>query len=616
MHRTLTILLSIALLMVFAGCSSDSSSMGVGDAADVAAGDISGEVADNPSVDVPAAEVEDVTPGDVQPDSDIATPEDVPEQDLQPEDLPPDLPADLPPDAEDVAADETPDPDVQGECQEPAECEVLHGAAGLCKGWECADGSCATIPADQGAACDDGDVCTVTDSCNATGMCVGVPDDCDDSNICTVDSCVAEVGCAYEPVPPEACEDADGAPGTKTCADNEWGECEPFPVCDFKVNGWETGTVNPYIFPAREGKFYVSYVAKEDLEDGANLKLAWVDPGTCTVTEGPFTVNTTPGAVYYWGGQFAASDGVGNFYAVWEAGSGTGMEIAFAASESGTEFDPPTEVVSVSDNGSDPSLALLGSGQVVGMWTGFIDSDAPAGFEYDPFVTVNTDVFGGGGFSTATQVVATPIQDDQTAIVADPEGNIYAAWESFQDGTDLGGNVYVAMSQDGGATFGPKVKVNDVASKANVGKGQWMAFGNGNLYIVWSDSRDDYEGDVFLDVAPGGTINFGIDIMVNDNTYRYQEDPSVVVGEGDLCNGSVYVVWQDLRSNSSYDIYGAKSSDAGLSFEANQMMNPVQEGDQMNPAVGVDMSCVVGTAWRDSTTNNKFDIKATFLPLW
>lgn len=52
------------------------------------------------------------------------------------------------------------------------------------------------------------------------------------------------------------------------------------------------------------------------------------------------------------------------------------------------------------------------------------------------------------------------------------------------------------------------------------------------------------------------------------------------------------VVWQDLRSNNSYDIYGAKSSDAGLSFEANQMMNPTQEGDQMNP------------------------IKATFLPLW
>ncbi len=388
--------------------------------------------------------------------------------------------------------------------------------------------------------------------------------------------------------------------------DGVWSECVIPELCDIKVNTNSTGTVNPFIFPARDGQFYVSYVASED--EGGNMKLAWLDPTTCEVTEGPFTVNDILGGAYYWGAQWALSDGNGNFYAVWEAKSGVG-ELGFAASESGTSFLPAIEAVSTSQNGSDPTMTVQGPGHVYIAWTGY------DGNQYDPYFTTNSDVFGDNTFAPAVKVHSSPVQDDQIALAVDPEGNIYLAWQSFNDGTPAGGNMYVSKSTDEGVSWTDPVQVNDVAQKANVGKATFLAWGAGRLHIVWSDDRDDSEGDVYYDSSADG-INFGTDVLVNDSTYRYQEDPSIMVGAGTACAGTIYVVWQDLRSNSSYDIYGTRSTDGGATFEANIAVTPTTEGDQMNPALAVDDTCKVGVSWRDSTTNNKFDIRASFVNGW
>jgi hypothetical protein len=376
--------------------------------------------------------------------------------------------------------------------------------------------------------------------------------------------------------------------------------------CQFQVNTNASGTVNPYVFPARNGLFYVTYVASED--QGGNMKLAWVDPVACTTVKGPFTVNSTPGGVYYWGAQWARSDDAGNFYAVWED-TDAGFVPTFAYSESGDVFGPSAGVLSTSENGTYPTLAVVEPGHALVAWTGL------NGSQYDIFLTANTNVFGGGAWAPAVQVNNTKMQDDSTAVVTDTLGNVYVGWESFQDGSPEGGNVYVARSTDGGKTFGAAVKVNDVASKANVGIGTFLAWGGGRLYVVWSDTRTDWEGDIYLDSSADG-VTFGNDVLVNDNTYRYQEDPSVVVGQGGACSGHVYIVWQDLRSNKDYDIYGTYSADNGQTFLANQAATLETDDDQMNPAISVDASCMIGVTWREAVTNPSFDIYAAFYPTW
>jgi hypothetical protein len=573
-----------------------------------------------------AAENETIVGLDVLPGPDLADdllsdraepPEDAPGTDTPAPDLdvvmpddtaPPDVPVDTVPE---VATDTA--PEVTVECVDPAGCLAIHGAPAACQAWECVDGSCVEEASDAGTSCEDDDPCTVDDTCDGSGACQPGPQDpCDDGNLCTEDSCVPGIGCQYAQVPPQPCTDGNGDPGISTCSGGAWSDCVGSPPCDILVNTGTDGTVNPYIFQAREGKFYVSFV--ENTPGGADLKLAWLDPATCQITQGPFTVNDPADSVYYWGSQAAVSDAAGNFYAVWEASSGMG-EIGFASSESGIDFGPAIEAVSTSENGQYPVLAAPSPGTVYVAWSGFIDSAAPAGFEYDPFVTSNADVFGGGTFSPAVQVAATALQDDSVALVVSPDGDVYVAWESYQDDSDLGGNIYVAKSVDGGLTFGAAVQVNDVNTHASVGKSTFMAWGEGALHLVWSDTRDDSEGDVYYDQA-GPSLDFGVDIMVNDDTYRYQEDPSVAVGDGGACDGTVYVVWQDLRSNDGYDIYGARRVAGAPGFDANVLINPGTDEDQMNPALGVDPDCVVGVTWRDNATNTKFDIRATFLPLW
>jgi hypothetical protein len=515
---------------------------------------------------------------------------------------------------EDIMADTTLDttdedvvPDVPGQCDDAADCLTSFGGAPMCYEWACNQASCIEVPLVQGTECDDGDVCTAAGACDGAGICQsGAPLDCDDNEFCTDDTCQVGVGCQSTWKAPQVCTDGNGDQGVQECQDGAWGDCVVPELCDIKVNTNATGTVNPFIFPAREGQFYVSYVASED--DGGNMKLAWVDPKTCSVTEGPNTVNDVLGGVYYWGAQWALSDGNGNFYAIWEAKSGLG-ELGFAASESGTAFLPSIEAVSTSKNGSDPTMTVQGTGQVYVAWTGY------DGNQYDPYFTANGDVFGANTFTPAVKVHSSPVQDDQIALAVADDGTIFLAWQSFSDGTPAGGNMYVAKSTDDGVTWSNPVQVNDVAQKANVGKATFLAWGNGKLHIVWSDERDDSEGDVYYDSSVDG-VTFGTDVLVNDNTYRYQEDPSLVVGKGANCKGTIYVVWQDLRSNSSYDIYGTRSTDGGATFEANIPVTPTTDGDQMNPSLAVDETCKVGVAWRDSATNNKFDVKASFVNVW
>jgi hypothetical protein len=552
------------------------------DAADEVAGDTPDAVGDTAVADEPSP-----------PDA----PADQAEPDQAPADAPPaDAPADAPPS------------DVPPECADDQDCLDAHGPAATCMGWKCEDGKCAETALPKGAICTtDDDECLDEVFCDGEGHCGGTMKSCDDGEACTYDTCQPGVGCTNDPYPPKACVDGEGKAGVQECAGGAWGPCLPASACDLKVNTNTTGTVNPFIWPARSGNFYVSYVAKEDA--GGNLKLAWVDPKTCKVVVGPLNVNDKPGTVYYWGAQSVISDQAGNFYAVWEGKMGSGLEIGFAASETGDLFGPAIETVSVSKNGGDPAIVALAPGKVIASWRGY------DGAQYDPWFSFNFGVFGDSGWAEAVRVASSEVQDDQTAIAVDGAGNVLVAWQSFDDGTPEGGNIYVAKSTDQGATFGTPVRVNDVLSKANVGKARFMVAGPAGVWVAWSDTRTDSEGDVYIDFSADGTA-FGTDLMVNDDTHRWQEDPSIALGQGSACANDVYVVWQDLRGNDGWDIYGARSTDGGKTFAANVRVNPNADGDQMNPAITIDYGCVAGASWRDDSGNEDFDIRATFSPSW
>ncbi len=370
--------------------------------------------------------------------------------------------------------------------------------------------------------------------------------------------------------------------------------------CKKFVNTNADGTVNPFISPARDGEFYVSYVAK-----GGNLMLAWESPKTCATTVGPIQVNKTAGEVYYWGGVAVVSDAAGNFYAVWETTT-KNADISFAWSKTGKDFSAPIEVVSTSTNGQDPAIWVPSPGVVHAAWRGHHATLK----QYDPYYAFNPDVFAGKPFTSGAIVVSDAPQDDQVSVVTDSKGNIFLAWQSFD------GDIFLSKSADAGKTWSAPVQVNDVKGKANAGHASFLAvLPDDRLVLTWWDSRKQTSGnenDVFADSSADG-LTWGSDVQINDDDARYQEDPSLAVGRSGACAGIVYAVWQDFRSKKSYDVYAARSLDGGKTWSKNEAIANDLAEDEMNPAIAIDSTCKIGVAWRDATKNANFDIGTTYL---
>lgn len=365
--------------------------------------------------------------------------------------------------------------------------------------------------------------------------------------------------------------------------------------CDLIVNTNAGGTVNPFVAPARLGRFYVSYASTP-----GDLQLATVDPKACKRTAGPLQVNSKGGEVYFYGAQSVNTDPEGNFYAVWEEQPGS--HVGFAWSKDGMTFTETPIIESVSENGVYPSLFVTSAGVVHVAWSGLFQG------QYDPFYSRNDQAFLGGSWTKASQVTSTKTQDDATAIAVDSVGRIYLAWVTFDS------DLFVARSIDNGKTWGMPVRANDVAGKASAGIGSFLIVSpDDSVHVSWSDKRVDPEGDVYTDTSGPNGLAFGADVKVNDDGARYQEDPSLAVGSAGACKGVIYAVWQDLRSNKDYDIYASRSADGGKTWDKNVVATPKTQGDQMNPAIAVDGDCTVGVSWRDSSANPKFDVKATFL---
>lgn len=88
---------------------------------------------------------------------------------------------------------------------------------------------------------------------------------------------------------------------------------------------------------------------------------------------------------------------------------------------------------------------------------------------------------------------------------------------------------------------------------------------NDVIYLVWTDYRNE-NGDIYFSKSVNGGASFGPCIRVDDTGVSYidQETPKVAVDK----NGAIYVVWTDYRKGDP-DIYFSKSTNGGSSFGPN-----------------------------------------------
>ncbi|MDG6220219.1 MAG: NosD domain-containing protein, partial [Candidatus Thermoplasmatota archaeon] len=122
----------------------------------------------------------------------------------------------------------------------------------------------------------------------------------------------------------------------------------------------------------------------------------------------------------------------------------------------------------------------------------------------------------------------------------------------------------------------------------------------GYLYVVWEDYRSTTSYDIYLARSTDQGESFDSNVLVNsDYTSANQQHPSIAVGP----DSTVYVAWSDYRTTDS-EIYFARSTNYGASFGASTRVNSQQlASDQTRPSVATSGDNVY-FVWQDIRSGN------------
>ena|GEM_PF-4215938 len=302
-----------------------------------------------------------------------------------------------------------------------------------------------------------------------------------------------------------------------------------------------------------------------------------------------------------------AVDGEGVIYAVWnDAREDTARRVYFAKStDGGSSFgqsvrvdDSPAESTQL-----NPRIAVDTSGDVYVVW-----QDSRSG-NWDIYFSKSTD--GGVSFSTPNVKVSDEglFAKFWPMVAVDSEGNVYIVWQDARNGYD-NYDIYFARSTDGGQTFGGNVRVDDSDPNRSAQSYPSIALDSGgNIYIVWNDERSG-DSDVYFTKSVDKGVSFvKPNVRVDDtgSAGSSQLEPSIAAAP----NGDVYVSWTDTRRNEGfniYDTYFARSTDGGLSFLENVIVNDDAEGNnQMHSEIAVDSEGGIYAVW-DDYRDDRWDI--------
>jgi hypothetical protein len=174
----------------------------------------------------------------------------------------------------------------------------------------------------------------------------------------------------------------------------------------------------------------------------------------------------------------------------------------------------------------------------------------------------------------------------------DRAGTIYSIWRDDRRGH---ADIYFSRSNNGGERFSRNRRLNDDRGWAYQGNPSLGVSPEGGVFAAWSDSRNEQD-DIYLTASQDGGRSFSRNVRINDDEGKsVQSHPTVGAGSG----GLVIVAWEDFR-NKKAEIYLARSTDSGKTFERNRKALPAPgRGQQISPSIAVGSNGWVALAWAE-----------------
>jgi hypothetical protein len=176
-------------------------------------------------------------------------------------------------------------------------------------------------------------------------------------------------------------------------------------------------------------------------------------------------------------------------------------------------------------------------------------------------------------------------------------------------------HVYAARGRRRGRRFDPATRVDSGAPVplAAYLDNKWapaIATARQSVHVAWADFRN-YNWDVFIARSDDGGATWGTNVQVDDfpDLERIDERPTLAAD----CHGRVHVAWTDLRAREpDTNVFYASSSDAGGSFSANRQLDDSKTGfdpdtqvatNQWHPSLAADRGRLF-VAWQDNRLGN------------
>ncbi|MEW5987609.1 MAG: sialidase family protein [Chloroflexota bacterium] len=190
------------------------------------------------------------------------------------------------------------------------------------------------------------------------------------------------------------------------------------------------------------------------------------------------------------------------------------------------------------------------------------------------------------------------VNDDSGAAVQDNPTAVWhglvgcACWFDERLGN---GDIFFAHSDDGGLTWTPNVRVNDDKGNALQMNPSLAVNLVGDAFVVWRDDRNG-QPDIYFSRSLNGGATWSPNVRVNDVAAGSQTSPALVVDSA----GILYVLWVDDR-NGHWDIYSSSSSDNGQNWSAGVRVNDdLGTAAQYQPTIALSRDGdTVYAAWRD-----------------
>lgn len=192
--------------------------------------------------------------------------------------------------------------------------------------------------------------------------------------------------------------------------------------------------------------------------------------------------------------------------------------------------------------------------------------------------------------------------------IACNEKGVYVAWEDDRDGELQNHNIYFNRSTDGGETWAENDVLLELDDEGrSFSQGPTIESAGDDLYVVWYDNLNG-AADIMCAASDDNGKTWREPIRVDSDEpagIAFSGSPQVTA----TANGNVYVVWEDTRNGNS-DIYFARSDNAGNSFRPDTRLDGGDEAGQnfsFSPMIAADGDNVY-VVWHDARNGAGRDV--------